>query len=78
MFENSLYLKNLKDNFKNPQIKKSIIEAFIDSIIIYSNHVEIRLRDIPADMDRNGGDDGNRTRVRNYQRHRLLQCLVCY
>ena len=57
MFENSLYLKNLKDNFKNPQIKKSIIEAFIDSIIIYSNHVEIRLRDTPADMDRNGGDE---------------------
>jgi len=72
------YLKNLKDNFKNPQIKKSIVEAFIDSVIIYPNHVEIRVRDIPADMDRSGGDDGNRTRVRNYQRHRLLQCLVYY
>lgn len=72
------YLKNLKDNFKNPQIKKSIVEAFIDSVIIYPNHVEIRVRDIPADMDRNGGDDGNRTRVRNYQCHRLLQCLVYY
>lgn len=67
------YLKNLKDNFKKPQIKRSIIEAFIDHIKIYSNHIEIYIRDIPADMDRNGGDDGNRTRVRNCQRHRLLQ-----
>jgi len=35
--------------------------------------VEIRVRDIPVGMDKVGGDDGNRTRVRNYQRHRLLQ-----
>ncbi|MDY5980002.1 MAG: hypothetical protein SPI90_01530, partial [Fusobacterium mortiferum] len=47
----------LKDNFKNPQIKKSIVEAFIDSVIIHPNHVEIRVRDIPADMDRSGGDE---------------------
>lgn len=67
------YLKKLKANFKKPEIKRSIIEAFIDQIIIYSNYVEIRVRDIPVGMDKVGGDDGNRTRVRNYQRHRLLQ-----
>ena len=67
------YLKKLKDNFKKDEIKKSIIEAFIDQVIIYSDHVEIRIRDIPMCMDKVGGDDGNRTRVRNCQRHRLLQ-----
>lgn len=67
------YLKKLKANFKKTEIKRSIIEAFIDQVIIYSNCVEIRVRDIPMYMDKVGGDDGNRTRVRNCQRHRLLQ-----
>ena len=67
------YLKKLKANFGKTEIKRSIIKAFIDQVIIYSNHVEIRVRDIPNGMDKVGGDDGNRTRVRNCQRHRLLQ-----
>ena len=67
------HLKKLKANFGKTEIKRSIIKAFIDQVIIYSNHVKIRVRDIPNGMDKVGGDDGNRTRVRNCQRHRLLQ-----
>ena len=53
------YLKNFNDNFQKEEIKKSIIEAFIDCVIIYENEVEIRIKQIPTDMDKVGGDDGN-------------------
>lgn len=53
------YLKQLKENFEKMEIKKSIVEAFIDSIIIYETSVEIRVKQIPTDMDKVGGDDGN-------------------
>ena len=49
------YLKNFNDNFQKEEIKKSIIEAFIDCIIIYEN--EVGIKQIP--MDKVGGDDGN-------------------
>lgn len=53
---------------------KNILETFIEKVTVYNNRVVIDMKNFSMmDMARNGGDDGNRTRVRNCQRHRLLQ-----
>lgn len=53
------YLRNLKKNMEKEEIKKAIVMAFIDSVIIYPSSVEIRIKEIPTYMDKVGGDDGN-------------------
>lgn len=65
----SKYLKSKDDN-----IVKNILETFIEKVTVYKDRVVIDMKNFSMmDMARNGGDDGNRTRVRNCQRHRLLQ-----
>lgn len=69
--------KNLDS--KDDSLVQLIIQTFVKKIIVDRTSVTIHIRLFPnTDMANDGGDDGNRTRVRNYQRHRLLQCLVYY
>lgn len=70
------HLLNLSEDFKSKDefLIKNILETFIEKVTVYNNRVVIDMKIFSMmDMARNGGDDGNRTRVRNYQRHRLLQ-----
>ncbi len=66
-------MRNSKSNFDKSNIKKSVIETFVKEIKIYETYVEIVLRLFPMYIDRNGGDDESRTRVRNHNDHKLLQ-----
>ena len=64
--------KNLdsKDEF----LIKNVLETFVEKIVVYRDKISLNLRIFPQlYMANDGGDDGNRTRVRNCQRHRLLQ-----
>ena len=67
------FIRNFKANFNKENIKKAIIETFVKEIKVYETYVEIVLRLFPMYIDRNGGADENRTRVRNYNNHKLLQ-----
>ena len=67
------FIRNFKSNFDKRNIKKSVIETFVKEIKVYETYVEIALRLFPMYIDRNGGDDESRTRVRNYNDHKLLQ-----
>ena len=69
--------KNLES--KDDSLVQLIIQTFVKKIIVAKTSVTIHIRLFPnMYMANDGGDDGNRTRVRNHKRHRLLQCLVCY
>lgn len=64
--------KNLES--KDDLLVQTIIQTFVKKIIIYKSSITINIRFFPSlDMANDGGSDGNRTRVRNCQRHRLLQ-----
>lgn len=64
--------KNLES--KDDLLVQTIIQTFVKKIIIYKSSITINTRFFPSlDMANDGGSDGNRTRVRNCQRHRLLQ-----
>lgn len=64
--------KNLDS--KDELLIKNILETFVEKIVVYRNKISLNLRIFPQlYMANDGGDDGNRTRVRNCQRHRLLQ-----
>ena len=67
------FIRNFKANFNKENIKKAIIETFVKEIKVYETYVEIVLRLFPMYIDRNGGDDENRTRVRNHNDHKPLQ-----
>ena len=67
------FMRNSKSNFNKSNIKKSVIETFVKEIKVYETYVEIALRLFPMYIDSNGGDDESRTRVRNYNDHKLLQ-----
>ena len=67
------FIRNFKANFNKENIKKAIIETFVKEIKVYETYVEIVLRLFPMYIDRNGGDDESRTRVRNYNDYRPLQ-----
>lgn len=64
--------KNLDS--KDELLIKNVLETFVEKIVVYRDKISLNLRIFPQlYMANDGGDDGNRTRVRNYQRHRLLQ-----
>ena len=67
------FIRNFKSNFNKINVKKLIIETFVKEIKVYETSVEIVLRLFPVYIDRNGGDDESRTRVRNHNNHKLLQ-----
>ena len=67
------FIRNFKANFNKENIKKAIIETFVKEIKVYETYVEIVLRLFPMYIDRNGGDDESRTRVRNYNDYKPLQ-----
>lgn len=69
--------KNLDS--KDENLLKILIQTFVKKIVVHRDSIALELRIFPGlTPAKVGGDDGNRTRVRNYQRHRLLQCLVYY
>lgn len=64
--------KNLdsKDEF----LIKNILQTFVQKVTIYKHEITIKLRVFPlVNMAKDGGDDGNRTRVQNKKHHKLLQ-----
>ena len=59
---------------KDDSLVQAVIQTFVKKIVVYKMSIIIHIRLFPSlDMANDGGDDGNRTRVRNCQRHRLLQ-----
>lgn len=68
------YLRKFKES-ANEQAKRKVVEAFVQEIRVYRDKIKIVLRKFPKDLDmvKIGGDDESRTRVRNYNDHKLLQ-----
>lgn len=64
--------KNLDS--KDEKLLKVLIQTFVKKIVIYRESIVLELIIFPGlTPAKVGGDDGNRTRVRNYKRHKLLQ-----
>lgn len=72
--KNHLIELGINLNSKDDYLLKTLIQTFVRKIVVHRTSIVLELRIFPMlTPAKVGGDDGNRTRVRNYQRHRLLQ-----